>query len=75
MHFLHFARGDYARLGNLIKCNPAIKDRRDREAIIDALARTSLDVLATDHAPHTLERKGAAVRRARRAACRWCSSP
>ena len=57
VHFLHFARGDYARLGNLIKCNPAIKDEADREAIIDALASDILDVLATDHAPHTLEEK------------------
>jgi len=57
VHFLHFARGDYPRLGNLIKCNPAIKDEADREAIIDALASDILDVLATDHAPHTLEEK------------------
>ena len=57
VHFLHFAREDYARLGNLIKCNPAIKDASDREAIINALAADILDVLATDHAPHTLEEK------------------
>lgn len=58
VHFTRFARPDYARLGNLIKCNPAIKDEADREAIIDALASDILDVLATDHAPHTLEEKG-----------------
>src|SRR5690606_36966433 len=57
IHFTRFARADYARLGNLIKCNPAIKDEADREAIIDALADDGLDVLATDHAPHTLEEK------------------
>jgi dihydroorotase len=57
VHFLHFAREDYARLGNLIKCNPAIKDAADREALIDALASDVIDVLATDHAPHTLEEK------------------
>ena len=57
VHFTRFARTDYARLGNLIKCNPAIKDEADREAIIDALASDILDVLATDHAPHTLEEK------------------
>ena len=57
VHFTRFARPDYARLGNLIKCNPAIKDESDREAIIDALASDILDVLATDHAPHTLEEK------------------
>ncbi len=57
VHFLRFARGDYARLGNLIKCNPAIKDEADREALIDALAQDRIDILATDHAPHTLEEK------------------
>jgi len=57
VHFLRFDRGDYARLGNLIKCNPAIKDASDREALIRALAEDRIDVLATDHAPHTLEEK------------------
>jgi len=57
IHFLRFDRGDYARLGNLIKCNPAIKDASDREALIAALANDAIDVLATDHAPHTLEEK------------------
>ena len=57
IHFTRFDRTDYARLGNLIKCNPAIKEASDREAIIDALAADVIDVLATDHAPHTLEEK------------------
>ena len=57
VHFLHFAADDYERLGFLIKCNPAIKDASDREAIIKALAEGRLDVLATDHAPHLLEEK------------------
>jgi len=57
IHFLRFDRADYARLGNLIKCNPAIKDASDREALVAALAGDVLDVLATDHAPHTLEEK------------------
>lgn len=57
IHFLHFDESDYARLGNLIKCNPAIKAASDREALIGALAEGRLDVLATDHAPHTLEEK------------------
>ena len=57
IHFTRFDRGDYARLGNLIKCNPSIKDASDREAIIDALAADVIDGLATDHAPHTLEEK------------------
>lgn len=57
VHFLHYARPDYARLGNLIKCNPAIKDEADRAAILRGLAEDRLDVLATDHAPHTLEEK------------------
>ncbi len=57
IHFLRFDRADYATLGNLIKCNPAIKDAGDREALVKALASDVLDVLATDHAPHTLEEK------------------
>lgn len=57
VHFLHFARPDYARLGNLIKCNPAIKEVSDRDAILRAVAEDRVDVLATDHAPHTLEEK------------------
>lgn len=58
VHYLHFARPDYARLGNFIKCNPAIKEESDRAAIIQGLVDGRLDVLATDHAPHTLEEKG-----------------
>ncbi|SEL02033.1 dihydroorotase [Pseudoxanthomonas sp. GM95] len=57
VHFLHFDRRDYARLGNLIKCNPAIKDPADRIALIKAVAENVIDVLATDHAPHTLMEK------------------
>ncbi|TXH64740.1 MAG: dihydroorotase [Lysobacteraceae bacterium] len=64
VHFLRFDRGDYARLGNLIKCNPAIKDASDREALVRALAEDTIDVLATDHAPHTLEEKSNAYLRA-----------
>jgi dihydroorotase len=57
VHFLRFDRADYARLGNFIKCNPAIKDASDREALVKALVDDVVDVLATDHAPHTLEEK------------------
>jgi len=57
IHFLRFDRADYERLGNLIKCNPAIKEASDREALIQALTDNIIDVLATDHAPHTLEEK------------------
>ncbi len=62
VHFLHFdardLQPDGARhLGNFIKCNPAIKESSDREALIAALREGRLDVLATDHAPHTLAEK------------------
>ncbi len=57
VHFLHFARADYARLGNRIKCNPAIKDEFDRAALVAALVDDVIDVLATDHAPHAWEEK------------------
>jgi dihydroorotase len=57
VHFLHFAEEDYATKGNFIKCNPAIKSASDRAAIIEALKSGRIDVLATDHAPHTLAEK------------------
>lgn len=57
VHFLHFDAADYPRLGNFIKCNPAVKESSDRLALIAALREGRLDVLATDHAPHTLAEK------------------
>ena len=57
VHFLHFSEADYATKGNFIKCNPAIKAASDRAAIVDALKTGRIDVLATDHAPHTLAEK------------------
>ena len=57
VHFLHFSDADYARLGNLIKCNPAIKTAHDRDTITRALAEGRIDVLATDHAPHLASEK------------------
>jgi dihydroorotase len=57
VHHLWFDDSDYARLGTLIKCNPAIKTRADRDALRDAVQRDVIDVLATDHAPHTLAEK------------------
>ncbi len=57
VHFLHFNADDYPRLGNLIKCNPSIKTAADQAAIIRALKDGRLDIIATDHAPHTREEK------------------
>ncbi|HUX84031.1 MAG TPA: dihydroorotase [Chitinophagaceae bacterium] len=57
VHHLYFSSEDYATLGNQIKCNPAIKTPRDREALWKGLAEGRLDVIATDHAPHTWEEK------------------
>jgi dihydroorotase len=57
VHHLSFDDSDYAASGNLIKCNPAIKSKEDREAIWAALLDNRLDIVATDHAPHTLEEK------------------
>lgn len=57
VHHLHFTSDDYDRLGNLIKCNPAIKAPHNREALWEALLDNRLDVIATDHAPHTWEEK------------------
>src|SRR5687768_11439442 len=58
VHHLHFTSNDYALLGNKIKCNPAIKAPHNREGLWQALLDDRLDVIATDHAPHTLEEKG-----------------
>ena len=58
VHHLHFTSDDYARLGYLIKCNPAIKAPHHREALWEALLDDRIDVIATDHAPHTLQEKG-----------------
>jgi dihydroorotase len=57
VHHLHFTSDDYMQLGNLIKCNPAIKAPHNREALWTALLDDRLDVIATDHAPHTLAEK------------------
>lgn len=58
VHHLHFTSDDYATLGNRIKCNPAIKAPHNREALWKALLDDRLDLIATDHAPHTLAEKG-----------------
>ena len=57
VHHLWFAEADYARLGHQIKCNPAIKTSADRAAVRAAVAAGVIDVIATDHAPHTREEK------------------
>jgi len=57
VHHLHFTADDYAQLGNLIKCNPAIKAKENKEALWEALLDDRLDIIATDHAPHTWEEK------------------
>ncbi len=57
IHHLWFTDEDYERLGNFIKWNPAIKKRSDRDAIMHAVNTNVIDVIATDHAPHTLEEK------------------
>jgi dihydroorotase len=57
VHFLHFCADDYPALGNRIKCNPSIKLASDRDALRAALKSGRIDILATDHAPHTIEEK------------------
>lgn len=57
VHHLYFEESDYAALGSKIKCNPAIKYKSDKEALLEALLDDRLDVVATDHAPHTLAEK------------------
>jgi dihydroorotase len=56
-HHLWFTNDDYATKGNYIKWNPAVKTRADRDALRKAVNDDRIDVLATDHAPHTIEEK------------------
>lgn len=57
VHHLWFDAEDYHSLGNKIKCNPAIKAPHHKEAILQAVLDNRIDVIATDHAPHTIEEK------------------
>lgn len=57
VHHLWFDDTHYAKLGSRIKWNPAVKTAKDREALLKGLLDGKLDVIATDHAPHTLEEK------------------
>lgn len=57
VHHLWFSDQDYQEKGNFIKWNPAVKTEADREQIWQALLDNRIDVVATDHAPHTLEEK------------------
>ncbi|MFN8308858.1 MAG: dihydroorotase [Chitinophagales bacterium] len=57
VHHLWFDARDYERLGNKIKCNPAIKEEGNKEEILKALLDDRIDIIATDHAPHTRDEK------------------
>lgn len=57
IHHMWFAEEDYEEKGTLIKWNPAVKTSKDRDAIFQAVLDDRIDVIATDHAPHTLEEK------------------
>ncbi len=57
IHHLWFDDSDYASKGTLIKWNPAVKTADDKKAIFEAVLNGTIDVIATDHAPHTLEEK------------------
>ena len=59
MHHLWFDNSFYREKGNLIKWNPAVKKASDREALIKAVKNGSIDIIATDHSPHTLAEKSA----------------
>jgi dihydroorotase len=64
IHHLWFSEEDYATKGNFIKWNPAVKASTDRDAIFNAVLDGRIDVIATDHAPHTLEEKSNAYSQA-----------
>lgn len=57
VHHLYFDESRYADLGARLKCNPAVKTLADREALVAAVREGRIDIIATDHAPHTREEK------------------
>ena len=57
IHHLYFNSDDYTKKGALIKWNPAVKEKSDQDALLKALINNKIDVIATDHAPHTLDEK------------------
>ena len=57
VHHLFFSEADYETRGNFIKCNPSVKSEQDRLSLIDAVQKNKIDIIATDHAPHTLDEK------------------
>lgn len=57
IHHLWFSEEDYKTKGNWIKWNPAIKTSKDREKILEGVLKGNIDVIATDHAPHTIAEK------------------
>jgi dihydroorotase len=57
VHHLWFSDADYAKLGSKIKWNPAVKSEKDKNGLLAALLENRLDIIATDHAPHTIEEK------------------
>ena len=57
VHHLWFSKADYAKLGSKIKWNPAVKSEKDKNGLLAALLENKLDIIATDHAPHTIEEK------------------
>lgn len=63
-HHLFFNESSYESKGSLVKCNPSIKTRADQEALIAALREDRIDIIATDHAPHTWEEKQASYLKA-----------
>jgi dihydroorotase len=57
IHHLYFSDKDYAKKGNLIKWNPAVKTEKDRDVLWEALLDGRIDLITSNHAPHTLEEK------------------
>ncbi|MEA3494884.1 MAG: dihydroorotase [Bacteroidota bacterium] len=57
VHHLWFDENDYDKYGTRIKWNPAIKNKKDKDALLQAVINNKIDVIATDHAPHTIEEK------------------
>ncbi len=64
VHHLWFDKSDYQKLGSQVKCNPAVKEAHHKAVLLEALLQDKLDIIATDHAPHTWDEKQNLYRKA-----------
>lgn len=74
VHHLWFNDEAYLTKGNFVKWNPAIKTEADRQALLEAVNQGVIDVIATDHAPHTLSEKNGPYTKSRQRVALWSNT-